>query len=52
MKLGVLAHTFGKRPTADLAQIIADNGFNRATGSCQSVVGYGFSEWKIESWIR
>ncbi|WP_145414499.1 sugar phosphate isomerase/epimerase [Paenibacillus xylanexedens] len=28
MKLGVLAHTFGKRPTAELAQIIADNGFN------------------------
>ncbi|MCM3175514.1 sugar phosphate isomerase/epimerase [Paenibacillus sp. MER 99-2] len=28
MKLGILAHTFGKQPTAQLAQTIADNGFN------------------------
>lgn len=28
MKLGILAHTFGKQPTTQLAQTIADNGFN------------------------
>ncbi|MEN1989322.1 MULTISPECIES: sugar phosphate isomerase/epimerase family protein [Paenibacillus] len=28
MKLGILAHTFGKLPTAQLAQTVADHGFN------------------------
>ncbi|MBM6384823.1 MAG: sugar phosphate isomerase/epimerase [Paenibacillus sp.] len=28
MKLGILAHTFGQQPTAQLAQTIADHGFN------------------------
>lgn len=48
MKLGILAHTFGKQPTAQLAQTIADNGFNSVQLALASIIRCGLIEWQAE----